>query len=86
MKSKRKGIIARIIPGAGAHWEIFAVHNKRLKKAVRFRSVNGTMYEGFFEFATRLISHNGNEIAINPRQFNTIAGAKKNINSVKNSA
>jgi len=84
--AQTKGIIVMHIPGKKGKWEIVAIHNKKAKKAVKFKALNGAVYEGYFEFSTRLISKNGNMISTNPKQFNAIAGAKKNIKAVQLSA
>lgn len=81
--AQTKGIIVAKIPGKKGTWEIVAIHNKKAKKAVKFKALNETVYEGYFEFSTRLIARNGNLLCINPRQFNAIAGAKKNIKAVQ---
>lgn len=84
MKS-RKGIIVCTLPGQKGYWEIYASVNKKRLKPVRFKDIDGIKHEGLYDFGTRLIVRNGNFIAGNPVQFNTIAIAKKNINSVKTS-
>lgn len=86
MKTKLKGIVARRFKATKGYWEVVAVHNSKLKKAVRFKAVNETTYEGYYEFMTRLIARNGNELCNNPRQFNSIRAALKNIMAVKASA
>lgn len=86
MKKTTKGIVARWIQSVAAHWEVVAVLNPKRKKIIRFKDVGGKIHSGPYEFATRLVARNGNVLCINPRQFNTIAGALKNIKSVKNSA
>lgn len=84
-KKKRSGILVKVIPGKKGYWEIFAVYNSKRKKSIRFKGVDGKTYEGYYEFATRLISRNGNLLSTNPKQFNQIAGGVKNIMAVKNS-
>ena len=85
MKTKRKGIVICTLPAQKGHWEIYASVNKKRLKPVRFKSIDGKKYEGLYDFGTRLIVRNSNFISGNPVQFNTIAGAKKNINAVKTS-
>ena len=85
-KKVRPGIVVLVMEAKKGNWEIYASPSKKRKLPVTFKDIEGKKYKGLYEFGTRLIVPNGNEVACNPRQFNSILGAKKNIKSVKESA